>query len=657
MKKLYIFLLLFLSILLVSCSNSNNEPHHIFKFATASPITDIHSNIYIGQETRTKLYIQDKDNKSCVLGMAKSMPIDVTNEYIDEKWNIKPGEAGKAWKIELRDDLCWENGEKITAQDFIDTIVITYHCGFDIIKGTSYSRDIVEAGIISIEDLGIRAVDNSLILIFEKKIAAAKLCKDLSLSFINLVHKKTYESSFLRDEDGNIVYTDVSNIPINEYGTSVDKYLSYGPYKLVEMNQNIVRLVKNENWFGYKYLSDEYYQTDEIVFEYLEDYSNSYNLLVEGKYHYIYANAYLNANKDNSINDIDKKYIKQFLYLDPNVNLLVINPDYERLLEKQEEFENANYTILCIPEFRQALMYSLDLNSLITPLENKRNSYYRDYSKYCLHPFYTYRTDVNNYTGEYYHDSDEFKQLYEECFSEFFDEADKKQKAIELFNEAYRKALEEGYLTEDDVIYIEFAIPYDRASEAKVIIARWEEVVAETIFADKIKFIELYSAIIGQVPYADIYWTYYYSFDNCGLDGAIDLYEQIAPPKYKNQKYRKQELNITFNKIIDINGKEYRDVTLIATIDEWLKGYNDENVSTTILLSNGQTEEVIFTYKDNPEVTNKIMAECEKLIFSDYCLLPTLENYDVMIINDNVNLNYESDAHYYSIDFRYITYN
>ena len=55
------------------------------------------------------------------------------------------------------------------------------------------------------------------------------------------------------------------------------------------------------------------------------------------------------------------------------------------------------------------------------------------YVKYCLHPFYTYRTCVNNYTGEYFHESAEFKELYEECFSEFFDNTDKKQKAIELF--------------------------------------------------------------------------------------------------------------------------------------------------------------------------------------------------------------------------------
>lgn len=655
MKKLYIFLLLFLSILLVSCSNSNNEPHHIFKFATANPITKVTGDKLIRHETTTSLYIQDKNNKSYVLGMAKSMPIDVTNEYVDEKWNIKLGEAGKAWKIELRDDLCWENGEKISAQDFINTIVITYNCGFDVINSSIYTRRNVESGMISIEDLGIMAIDNSLILIYNAKKTVENLCKLLSKSSFTLVHIRTYNNSFVRDEAGNIVENKY-NIYINEYGTSIDKYLSYGPYKFVEMNQNRVRLIKNESWFGYKYLSEDYYQTDEIIYEYLEDYSNSYDLLVEGKYHYIDVIEYLRANEENSFNDIDEKYINSYVYGIPDVNLLVINSEYERLLEKQEEFENANYTILCIPEFRQALMYSLDLNSLISPLENKRNSYYRDYSKYCLHPFYTYRTGVNNYTGEYYHDSDEFKQLYEECFSEFFDETDKKQKAIELFNEAYRIALEEKYLIEDDIIYIDFAVPYDRANEAKVIIARWEEVVSETIFADKIKFIELYSAIIGQVPYADIYWTFPL-FGDYGLDSAIDLYEQIAPPKYKNQKYRKQELNITFNKIIDINGKEYKDITLTATIDDWLKGYNDENVSTTIHLNNETTEEVIFTYKDNPEVTNKIMAECEKLIFSDYCLLPTLENYDVMIINDNVNLNYESDAHYYSIDFRYITYN
>ena len=135
---------------------------------------------------------------------------------------------------------------------------------------------------------------------------------------------------------------DYTNIPINEYGTSVDKYLSYGPYKLVEMNQNVVRLVKNENWYGYKNYSEEYYQTDEIVFEYLEDYSNSYDLLVEGKYHKIDASKYLKSSEDNSINDIDEKYIKNGFYIFPDVNLLVINSEYERLLEKQEKYENRN---------------------------------------------------------------------------------------------------------------------------------------------------------------------------------------------------------------------------------------------------------------------------------------------------------------------------
>lgn len=657
MKKFYIFLLICLSTLLVSCVNNTKDVHNVFKIALSSTIDNVKSNTIMTSATTTDLYIQNSDNKSYTLGMAKSMPIDVTNEFIDEKWNIQPGDFGRAWKIELRDDLCWENGEKITAQDFIDTIVITYDCGFDVINGNYYERDRIEAGKTSIEDLGIKVIDNSLILIFDTKITAAQLCRYLSFSSFDLVHKKTYENSFLRDEDGNIVFMDYTNIPINEYGTSVDKYLSYGPYKLVEMNQNVVRLVKNENWYGYKNYSEEYYQTDEIVFEYLEDYSNSYDLLVEGKYHKIDASKYLKSSEDNSFNDVDEKYIKNGFYILPTVYSLVIKPEYERLLEKQEKYENRNYTILCLPEFRKALMYSLDWNSLITPLENQKYlmpSY--SYVKYCLHPFYTYRTCVNNYTGEYFHESAEFKELYEECFSEFFDNTDKKQKAIELFNEAYRKALEEDYLTEDDVIYIDFAVPYDRTNKVDVIISRWKEVVGETIFSDKIKFVGRGTAVIGQTPYSDIYLSFYYQGDY-GLDCVIDLYEQIAPPEYQNQKYRNQEVNITFDKIIDINGKEYKDVTLIATIDEWLKGYNDNSVSTTIDLNNETTEEVVFTYRNNPEVTNKIMAECEKSVFNDYCLLSTIEQYNPMIISDSINLNYESNAHYYNIDFRYITYN
>ncbi len=50
--------------------------------------------------------------------MAASLPTDVTDTYVGE-YGIKAGEKGKAWKIELNKDAKWENGEAITADDYI----------------------------------------------------------------------------------------------------------------------------------------------------------------------------------------------------------------------------------------------------------------------------------------------------------------------------------------------------------------------------------------------------------------------------------------------------------------------------------------------------------------------------------------------------------
>ncbi len=48
--------------------------------------------------------------------------IDVTKEYVGEKWQIMEGEKDRAFKITLRDDLKWENGDPISAKDFVYTM-------------------------------------------------------------------------------------------------------------------------------------------------------------------------------------------------------------------------------------------------------------------------------------------------------------------------------------------------------------------------------------------------------------------------------------------------------------------------------------------------------------------------------------------------------
>ncbi len=43
---------------------------------------------------------------------------DVTADYVGEEYNIEEGESGRAYKITLREDLKWDDGTPITAEDF-----------------------------------------------------------------------------------------------------------------------------------------------------------------------------------------------------------------------------------------------------------------------------------------------------------------------------------------------------------------------------------------------------------------------------------------------------------------------------------------------------------------------------------------------------------
>lgn len=50
--------------------------------------------------------------------MAEALPTDVTANYVGQ-YGIAAGEKGKAWSIKLNKNAVWENGEKITSEDYI----------------------------------------------------------------------------------------------------------------------------------------------------------------------------------------------------------------------------------------------------------------------------------------------------------------------------------------------------------------------------------------------------------------------------------------------------------------------------------------------------------------------------------------------------------
>ena len=61
---------------------------------------------------------EDGDGWEVVPEMAAALPTDVTAQYVGQ-YGIAAGEKGKAWSIPLNKDAEWENGEPITAEDYI----------------------------------------------------------------------------------------------------------------------------------------------------------------------------------------------------------------------------------------------------------------------------------------------------------------------------------------------------------------------------------------------------------------------------------------------------------------------------------------------------------------------------------------------------------
>ena len=50
--------------------------------------------------------------------MASADPVDVTDEYVGT-YGVSEGESNKAWRIALNEDAVWQNGDEITADDYV----------------------------------------------------------------------------------------------------------------------------------------------------------------------------------------------------------------------------------------------------------------------------------------------------------------------------------------------------------------------------------------------------------------------------------------------------------------------------------------------------------------------------------------------------------
>ena len=112
---------------------------HTYQTATDSEITD-----YISTGFYTFDYNESKDGYKVVPHMTTDEhPVDVTAQYVG-KFGIKEGDKAKVYIINLRDDLKWEDGSKITAPDFVESAKLLLNPEADNYRADSlYSGNMV----------------------------------------------------------------------------------------------------------------------------------------------------------------------------------------------------------------------------------------------------------------------------------------------------------------------------------------------------------------------------------------------------------------------------------------------------------------------------------------------------------------------------------
>lgn len=263
-----------------------------------------------------------------------------------------------------------------------------------------------------------------------------------------IVYEKLYEAG--KKTEGEKTTTN--------YGTSLDTYMSYGPYKLASFEKDKqFTLVKNDQWYGYT--DDNHkneFQATQIIVDVLTDHSTALQRFLKGSLDSIELTV--DDLKDYGASDYllktPESYTMKFSF---NSNLDVL-----KALEKERN-NGKNLQILSLHEFRKAMSWSFDRNKFCTEVtagyipqtsllstlyvydvENDPKSIYRNSTQAMQ--------GIVNYYGIEYGEGKTYATLeeaYRACTGYDLEEAKK------LFQAAYEKAKSEGLYTDGQEIEIQ----------------------------------------------------------------------------------------------------------------------------------------------------------------------------------------------------------
>lgn len=710
-------------------------------------------------------YNDDKDGYSLIPGMAVDYPEDVTADYIGQ-YGLEEGAENRAWKVTLRDDLKWEDGEPITAKDYEESykrllapeaqnyradsvytsnMVIhnaeaylksgqavkqansadgenvsyafadlvkgedgTYTTaegyeayfglneGYAWMSGNSLSAyhdagyvpdegcwDVLSAaaddnGFVPItdetiealylftgsdvwgnesrddlayyvsydytwaetpwEDVGVFALsDTELVYILDKPLSGFYLWYSLTDSF--LVDIDLYDS-LATVTDG--VYT-------NTYGTSAETTKSFGPYKLVSFQADKQYVFeRNENYFDL----DGKYQATKWVVDCVPEASTRLELFLQGK-----LDSYGLQKEDMEVYSLSDNC---YYATGDSTYAMVFNPDRAALEESQAAAgANINKTILTIPEFRMAMSYGLDRAAFCLATSPTNGPAFGLYSSVIISDpdnGVAYRTtDVaKQVLADFWGISDEYGEgkLYADI-----DEAVESitgynlAKAQEMFNVAYDKAIEQGLMTENDVVEIKIGTPNNTAAfynnGYEFLVNNYTEAVKGTKLEGKLTFSRddtLGNAFADALKNNQVDMLF-----GVGWTGsALDPYNLMEAYISNNYQYDDSIDYTTINCTINIGGVDYT-----ASVLDWFDVMVGE--ATTVKAADGTSVEMSCGYSDNdPETRLHILGQLESAVLENYTFIPIMDASSAQLRGHQIS--YGTEEYIFGMGFGGIEY-
>ena len=493
------------------------------------------------------------------------------------------------------------------------------------------------------EEVGVKALsDKELLLVLDKQLSGFYLLYSLTGTW--LVKTDLYDKCI----------TTVDGVYTNTYGTSVETTASFGPYKLTAFQADKqYTLTKNENYVG---LTDNTYQTTQLVVDYVPEAATRLQLFLEGK-----------LDGFGLTKDYMEEYGKSdFRYDTPGDSTFAIafNPDFSALKNMQEKAgANINKTILTLKEFRMAMSFAMNRADFCLATSPTNSAGFAIYSTLIV-------SDPEN--GIAYRTTPQAKNVLAEFWGLTNDIGPGKTypdidtalesitgynltKAQEYFNLAYDKAIEQKLMDEDDVIEITVGIPNSSSTFYKngyeYIVNNYTEAVKGTKLEGKLKFNS--DDTIGNGFANALKSNQVNMLFGVGWTGStLDPYGLMEAYTSSNYQYDPAFDTSTATLTIKIGGVDYT-----ASLVDWNAIMTGD--TKTIVAADGTTKEYSCGEADNdPETRLDILAALEGAILNQYDFIPVMDDSNASL--RGMQIKYFTEDYVFGMGrggIKYYTYN